>query len=603
MSQTVRSAFENCRTFFGFNADSFRNQLDDVDHSLRVRMCRCGEELEDFEKEQIAVETMACDLLRNYLRWSDSVRLRETASEFEFISKPNKSEEHFQDQARALAVFKLMWGEAANLRFCPEALALFVEHRSYVSVFWSVYRIIEYHFVAFLVLFLAATQLQDPLGFLGSLLMAQSASTTTNAGRGTADFLQATGEEYEDSSLTSAIARLLKKKKKPPAVNIDTGASNDTDTTPVEPLHVDPLPDPLPNPESPPLVTEPNDTAPFVPPTVTVPPENNNLPFTIPAAVLSPRRSDQWLMSIWDIYIFGLCSLVFLRGFKELTGIPRRLLETPVQATTFMWMVVVIRIALCFVALPFVCKPLRDPLKAWMRQNSVIGPWTDFLWFWLPHVYAAGCIIDFLWYTVFNALRGTRFYQTLRRFIPQLVWSEDFVGNPILLRNERACSSAVFWTGLLACKWVIAIWLIFIPMDLSLIRIRNMTSHIDFLGTRFELHYGFVVIFVFLNLLFFFLLTHTLFILFLTLYSFFNATKKTGTCKLSPQQSLTQFAFLPFYYFQASGGKLTQRKLTTEEAAAARRAGGAGAVQRLQREIAAAGRHRAILPLSEATGA
>jgi 1,3-beta-glucan synthase len=106
----LKNAFYQVRDFFGFQESSADNQLDALQCLIASRA-----ESRNTTPEQ-AIETIYQDYLvgthSNYRLWAETV--------LGTVNIPAQTSAHLQ--LRLLATYFCIWGEAANLRFCPELL-------------------------------------------------------------------------------------------------------------------------------------------------------------------------------------------------------------------------------------------------------------------------------------------------------------------------------------------------------------------------------------------------------------------------------------------------------------------------------------------------
>jgi hypothetical protein len=120
--------------FFGFQTDNVRNQRDSV---LTCLTSRCRSALPFRKEETASVETLVheyCEELRvNYARWCKHLGIPQARiQKGKGITQNGRGcrtdSRDSVASAVEIAMFVLIWGEAANLRFCPEFLC-FVYHK------------------------------------------------------------------------------------------------------------------------------------------------------------------------------------------------------------------------------------------------------------------------------------------------------------------------------------------------------------------------------------------------------------------------------------------------------------------------------------------
>ncbi|XP_072963967.1 callose synthase 9 [Typha angustifolia] len=106
---------------FGFQNDNVGNQREHVVHLLANEQSRLGSVLGSEPKiDEGAVLIVFMKSLDNYIKWCNYLPLRPVWNNMDSLSKEKK--------LMYLCLYFLIWGEAANIRFLPEALCYIFHH-------------------------------------------------------------------------------------------------------------------------------------------------------------------------------------------------------------------------------------------------------------------------------------------------------------------------------------------------------------------------------------------------------------------------------------------------------------------------------------------
>jgi hypothetical protein len=132
--ETLRCAGERLRHLFGFQADSVRNQAEHAVSLLHfdqsgsgafsIPSAESGDESARYERNKMistdAIKELCSDLVgenSNYERWCE--HMSEAPQKSIAIRRNGKGDDRL-NTAHTLMLWLCVWGEAANLRFCPE---------------------------------------------------------------------------------------------------------------------------------------------------------------------------------------------------------------------------------------------------------------------------------------------------------------------------------------------------------------------------------------------------------------------------------------------------------------------------------------------------
>eukprot|EP00903_Cladosiphon_okamuranus_P007590 g7363.t1 len=123
-------AFDVLAQVFKFQSDSVLNQRDNAISMLTSRLSRAvGNELENQVTQEDAgyvLEAFHGELLSNYTRWCGFLGVKAVSLHTLFAHCGDRTEDYAKATEGALML--LIWGEAGNLRFCPEFLC-FLFHK------------------------------------------------------------------------------------------------------------------------------------------------------------------------------------------------------------------------------------------------------------------------------------------------------------------------------------------------------------------------------------------------------------------------------------------------------------------------------------------
>ncbi|RCV43392.1 hypothetical protein SETIT_9G290700v2 [Setaria italica] len=110
-----KDIFDLLQYVFGFQDDNIRNQRENVVLTLANAQSRLGLLVETEPKiDEKAVTEVFCKVLDNYMKWCRYLGKRVAWTSLEAVNKNRK--------IILVALYFLIWGEAANVRFLPECL-------------------------------------------------------------------------------------------------------------------------------------------------------------------------------------------------------------------------------------------------------------------------------------------------------------------------------------------------------------------------------------------------------------------------------------------------------------------------------------------------
>jgi len=118
--QQLAHLFHDLERLYGFQPDSVRNQLAHLGNLWRAQTGTCGD-------ERLAAQQLHDIMFDSFERWLDtSAGLNSFDRRRHVVRNPYRTPSH-RRRLREMALYLCLWGEAGNLRFCPEALCFFFE--------------------------------------------------------------------------------------------------------------------------------------------------------------------------------------------------------------------------------------------------------------------------------------------------------------------------------------------------------------------------------------------------------------------------------------------------------------------------------------------
>uniref|UniRef100_A0A0G4HS89 1,3-beta-glucan synthase n=1 Tax=Chromera velia CCMP2878 TaxID=1169474 RepID=A0A0G4HS89_9ALVE len=273
-------------------------------------------------------------------------------------------------------------------------------------------------------------------------------------------------------------------------------------------------------------------------------------------------RTDSFVQTALLVTLF---SLIWLRGLRELLRLVPRLTSTPRTSGLVPWAASLFQLSLCVLA-SLLVQPSEEHLLTSRLSQEI-------LWLLYLGYLSVFLLLPFVWRLVLVHIVAE--WPGVRRVLApessaagSWLWGNtEFIGTPALLRNRRRYGTTVLvWCSIFLLHSAFSLFLILLPLVREMERVSGRCGATD---PEAALRLGGTLSFVqrlrvegalliasgvLISFLFFCLLSHVLFNVVVALLSFLQGKRLRGGAKSGLRGTLAQVPFLSFFFFKKEKG-------------------------------------------------